>query len=281
MKRAFGLFLLLTFLCGVGTAACQTPAPPAPPTPTPPTIELTIAGSSEMTPLLAALIAAFYLRHTDVEIAFQAVNSTFGLDQVRQGTAALGAVAAAPPENMWAAPIALDAVAVIVHPDNPLRNLTAAQIELIFSGQKWRWHELDIQLPQDEIIVISREEQSATRAFFQARMMRNLDVTTTAIVMPGSTAVIDFVAAHPNAIGYVSQGLLTAKVKPVRIENLAPAQSQIAAQTYALVRPWYLVAPQEPSGAIRQFVDFCLSPEGQKIVAQNYAPVRPGHSKGD
>ena len=106
-------------------------------------------------------------------------------------------------------------------------------------------------------------------------------VTSTAVLMYGSQAVIERVASHPGAIGYVSAGYLALAqgtdlpVRVVAVEGVPPEPSRLSDGSYPLVRPVYLLAPHEPMGAARLFVDFCLSPQGQALVAQGYAPVRP------
>jgi phosphate transport system substrate-binding protein len=266
-----GLTLLLAL-----PSACTTPAPAATPEP----VQVTISGSTAMAPLLTALADAFDDQHreaaiqVEVEIEIEAVNSAFGITQIEQQKADLAAVAVTPPEDVWAAPIALDAVAVIVHPENPLQELSLIQLQAVFSGRQWHWSDLAVSVPEDEITVVSREQGSGTRSVFEERAMQGTSVTPTAIVIPGSAAVVDFVADRRNAIGYVSQGYVSPGVRAIRVEGLAPDLAHIADHGYRLVRPFYLIALQEPNGPTRQFVDFCLGPGGQAIVSQGYAPVQ-------
>jgi phosphate transport system substrate-binding protein len=263
------IWLEIVVLMAWLVAACSST-----PTPTLEPVLLTLSGSTEMAPLLTQLSDPFRETRPHVAVTVRAVNSAFGVEQAKNKEGTLGAVAVDPPEKMWAAPIAVDGIALVVHPDNPLQNLTLVQARDIFSGRLWHWRDLGVRTTEEEITVISREEGSGTRKVFETSVMEGDPVTPTAVVMPGGTAVIAFVAKHPGAIGYVSQGLVSPKVRAVPIEGLAPVPELIADRSYPLVRPLYLVAPQEPTGVARQFVDFCLSAEGQAIVAQRYAPVR-------
>lgn len=318
--------LLWSLLALVLLSACaRTPIPTAPP------VALTVSGSSAMAPLLARLAARFQQEHPSIVLTIDQRDSALGLADVVSGRAALGAVSAAPPEAMWAAPIAVDGIAIIVHPDNPLTNLTLKQLQDVFSGRIWHWHELDVMVAGDEIQVVSREDGSGTRRSFEALAMREdlpvlkdllvlsdptagdcpparlpdpgdvvaqvtstpapgcalNPVTSMAVVVMGSQAVVEFVSQHPGAIAYVSRGYLRSQaqtpqwVSTVRIEGVRPDVERIdpsapatAGSHYPLTHPFFLVAPQEPAGAARLFVDFCLSPQGQAIVAQEYAPVR-------
>lgn len=264
-----------------------------------------------MAPLVTALAEAFQEQHAAVTVVIQPGNSYQGLRQVLSGAADLGAVSAAPSESVWAAPVALNGIAVVVHPDAPLDNLTLAQVHNVFGGQTWRWADLGVDWTEDEILVVSREQGSGTRIGFEALVMAyaagvdcqpvleidpkaNADhavqvqacggspITPMAVVMPGSAAVVEYVAAHPSAMGYVSQDYVSNQVKAVRVEGLSPVLADVQQDGYHLVQPFYLVAAQEPKGAARQFVDFCLGPEGQAIVARRHVPVRevvPGETE--
>jgi len=287
--------LVLSFL-----SACAGVRAPSP-TPTP--VSITISGSSAMVPLVTALAEAFQEQHAAATVVIQPGNSYQGLRQLVSGAVDLGAVSVALSDGVWAAPIALNGIALVVHPDTPLDNLTLAQVHSVFGGQTWRWSDLGIDWTEDEILVVSREHGSGTRMGFEALVMAyaagvdcqpvlaiepeaNADyavqvqacggspTTPMAVVMPGSVAVVEYVAAHHGAMGYVSQDYVSSQVKAVRVEGLSPAPADVREGGYHLVQPFYLVAAQEPKGAARQFVDFCLSPEGQAIVARRHVPVR-------
>jgi phosphate transport system substrate-binding protein len=103
-----------------------------------------------------------------------------------------------------------------------------------------------------------------------------------AVLMLSSADVVAYVAAHPGAIGYLSAGYLAFQTAPgppvraLRVEGVPPTPAQVGAGSYRLTQPLFLVAPDEPTGAARWFVDLCLGAEGQALVAQGYAPVRKG-----
>jgi len=249
--------------------AC-TGTPTLPPEP----VHFTVAGSTTMTPLLTELVEAYQVHFPQVSIAVEGGGSRLGLTQARGGNVALGASSWLPSEDeatLWAAPIALDGIAVIVHPDNPVTGLTLTQLLEVFAGRLWDWTELG---GEGEVQVISREEGSGTRAAFETRVMEGQRVSLTALIMPGSQAVVDYVAAHPEAIGYVSMGYLSEKVRALAVEGVRPAPETVKENAYHLTRPVFLIALQEPEGAPRSFVDFVLGAEGQEIVGQRYGRVR-------
>ena len=299
--------VVIAFLAALGMVlCCCTPTPTA----TPPPVSLMISGSTEMAPLLTSLADRFQTHHPSTTVIIRVGNSVLGMEQVVNGTAELGAISLFPPDadrmspaEIWAVPIAVDGIAIVVHSDNPVQNLTLAQVQDILSGRLWRWSDLGVEAAEDEITVVSREKDSGTRAMFEATVMvselfsgtacqptlaldpggnvlldtglcESVPVTPMAVLMPSSTAVVGFIATHPGAIGYVSQGHLSRRIKAVALEGTLPALENIAGGSYHLARPFYFVALGEPEGAAREFVDFCLGEEGQAIVAQRYGPVR-------
>jgi phosphate transport system substrate-binding protein len=302
---------ILAWLLLLLAACARTPTPP------PPTERLVIGGASAMSPLLERLVQGFEVQRPSIAVILEPYNTARGMAQAAEGTVTLAAATGAPPEGMWAAPIAVDAIAVIVHPDNPLQALTLAQLYEIFGGWTWHWSDLGVRVPEDEITVVSREAGSGTRAAFEDQVMAQgpgcrpiaalelgsaqaastpseqtlpeerplceVDpVTSTAVLRLGSAAAVEYVAGHPAAIAYVAHGVLAtaasantdAPVKALRIEGTPPTPVYVADGSYRLSLPLYLAAPDEPSGAARQFVDYCLSARGQALVARQYVPVR-------
>jgi phosphate transport system substrate-binding protein len=282
--------LLICAMLVCALAACApTPTPPAPqPGGTPET--LTLVGSTAAAPLLDDLGQAFQKQHPAAILAGSrgAYNAAQAQEAVLAGDLAWAAIAGSPSERLWAAPIAVDALAVIVHPDNPLSSLTLAQLQQVFSGRTWRWSELGVEGVGSEILVLGREVGSGTRAAFEDLALRErperdpLPLTKTALLRLSSADVVTYVAEHPAAIGYVALGALRAAsdseggaaVKVLAVEDVMPGSKQVAGGGYPLLLPIYLVARAEPTGTSRQFLDFCLSPAGQRLVARQYVPVR-------
>ena len=300
LRPALGmLFCLLVLIVPLLLAACAKPTA----TPVTPQAPIKVSASTAAVPLLTRLARAFEARNPWATVVIEGGNSYHALRQVQAGAADLGACAVAVEDEVWAAPIALDAVAIIVHRDNPLESLTLAQVRDIFGGRVWRWEDLGIDWVADEIVVVSREEGSGTRMAFEATAMtvpgsetcqprlavdpqappdravhvkacQADPVTPTAAIMVGSEAVVAYVQEHRGAIGYVSQAHVSSEVKAVSIEGLRPSPADIQSGGYRLVEPFFLVAPHEPGGPPRAFVDFCLSADGQALVAKGYVPVR-------
>jgi len=176
-------------------------------------------------------------------------------------------------KKLQATTIALDGLAIVVHPSNPVEGLTRREIRDIFYGRILDWWEVEGRV--GDILVVSREDSSGSRVAFETIIMDNgkRPVTLTAVVTPGSQDVVEYVASHPHAIGYVSMGYLSEEVKTLEIDGIAPAPQTVGEREYPLVRPLLLLTEEEPSEEIQALIEFILSPAGQAIVGERYGRV--------
>lgn len=297
--------LLFVFLCFCGTllTACQ-PLEGAPAKP----VTVRIAGATAMQPALYDLTTAFRQRHPQLFFELAGGGSTIGEERLFASqvdlavstlispTTPSAALQSRRPHSPLRTPIGLDGLAIIVHPNNPIDNLTILQLRALYSGQLLRWEEVG-GLPED-VLLISREDGSGSRQIFEARVMEKERVSLTALVMPTSVDVVDYVAEHPTAIGYVSRAYvlpflaqtapandrptdnrqadngIAPAVRVVAIEGQLPTREAIQSQSYQLIQPLYFVSRTHPTGWLQQFIDFVLSPAGQEIVARYHVRVR-------
>lgn len=264
---AIGLLALLL-------AACTALTGPAP------TAFLRVAAPRSLASQLAEVAEAFSARQPEISIQIDSADAALAVEMLRRGEVEIAAMTWLPPDlpATWTAtPVAWDAVVLIVHADNPLPGLTMLQARRVFAGWAWRWGDVGgIPFAPEEsepIQVVSREEGAGTRAFFEQQVMGEEAVTLTALVIPNSSAVVDYVASHRNAIGYVSMGEVDARVRVVPLEGVTPTPETVSASGYHLAHPVYLVTRQR-SAAVRSFVDFVLSPGGQALLGARYGRVR-------
>jgi len=244
---------------------------------TPPTpVYLKAAGSTTMTPLLQDLAAAYHEHQPDVTIDINTGGSALG----RELTSAAGQVdlgltswlSGDTPPGVQATVVARDGIALVVHPTNPITGLTLVQAHDLFSGSLGDWQALSgVSSP---VQAVSREDGSGTRAAFEALVMQGSRVTPTALVMPNSRAVVDYVARDPHAIGYVSMGYVTDTVRVLAVEGLLPTPQNVSRAEYNLTRDLVILTRPNAPGPARAFLDFILSPAGQAIVGQRYGRVR-------
>ena len=181
--------------------------------------------------------------------------------------------------------VALDGLAVVVHPANPVSQLTMDQLAAVFSGVLKNWKEIGgADLP---IVVLSREVNSGTHVYFKEHVLRHgskesqAEFAATALMLPSSQAIADEVAQNPGAIGYYGMGYITAKQKALAIARdaaspfVAPTIENVLNQTYPISRPLLMVTRGEPQGGVAKFIDFVLSDAGQRIVARiDFVPLK-------
>jgi len=233
-------------------------------------------GSTTLSPLVGELAIAFHEQAPLVSVTVDGAGTGYGLEALRAGEAGL-AMASWLPADMdpsWqATPIARDGIAVIVHPDNPIRGAGLLQLQELFNGRAYGWESLGAPAMQGVVQPVSREDGSGTRAAFEALAMDGQSVTPRAVVVTSSQGVVDYVASHPAAIGYVSAGYLSPTVKALTVEREAPTSEAVKQGSYPLSRELWLVTLDPPPPAVQQFLDFVLSPAGQAIVARRYARI--------
>lgn len=167
--------------------------------------------------------------------------------------------------------IANDALSVIVNPGNKVSKLTRAQLEGIFTGKIKNWKEVggdDLQ-----IVVYSRETSSGTYEFFKEHVMNRKNYASSVLNMPATGAIIQSVSQTKGAIGYVGLAYVTKEVKDIAVsydgKTFVLATIENAKnKTYPVVRPLYFYYPTSKEAAIKPYLDFIMSTEGQKIVDQ-------------
>jgi phosphate transport system substrate-binding protein len=246
-------------------------------------VYLRIAGSTSMQPLMEDLGQTYTEQQEYVTVDVQGEGSGLGIALARENRIDIGTASRKPTaeeerdpdtggKRLWWTAIAQDGIALVVHPQNAVGGLTLPQARDIFFGRILDWEEIG-GIPS-EIVVVSREDGSGTREVFEEMVMEEKRVTLTAIVMPSSEAVVEYVARHPTAIGYVSMGYLSPQVKALPVEGVSPTPEDIQSGAYPLTRPLYLLTGQEPTGEVKAFIEFALSPAGQAVVEQRYGRLR-------
>jgi phosphate transport system substrate-binding protein len=253
-------------------------------------------GSDTMVNLAQAWAEAYREVQTDVEVEVSGGGSGVGLAALTRGAVDIANAsrdikpqeAEAVKQNTGKAPgefiVGYDALAVYVHKDNPMEEITLAQISQIYEegGTTTKWSELGVTLPsgQDEIIRVSRQSSSGTYEFLREHVLHNRDFKLGSRDLNGSKEVVELVANTPGAIGYSGMGYATAGVKMLRVarEAGAPAVPPSVAATldksYPIARSLHLYTVGEPQGAVKAYIDWILGEVGQRIVAESgYVPV--------
>jgi phosphate transport system substrate-binding protein len=183
--------------------------------------------------------------------------------------------------------VGFDALAVYVHKDNPLNEITFEQLTELYAegGKTTRWSELGVKIPgvtDDTIVRVSRQSSSGTYEFFREHALGNRDFRMGSRDLNGSKEVVELVGSTPTAIGYSGMGYATAAIKTLKVTSkagspsVAPTVAAVHDKTYPLARSLHLYTLGEPQGAVRQYIDWILSDAGQKVVEDSgYVPVPP------
>jgi phosphate transport system substrate-binding protein len=187
--------------------------------------------------------------------------------------------------------VALDGLAVVVHPANPVDKLTIDQLSAIFTARITNWKEVGGR--DSKIVILSREVNSGTHVYFKEHVLRRgnpnskEEFASSALLMPSSQAIADEVAQNPQAIGYYGMGYISPSQKAVAIAKdknnpyILPTIKNVIEGRYAISRPLFMYTNGEPKGLVKEFLDFVLSDEGQKIVLDiDFVPVKPAKDEG-
>jgi len=228
---------------------------------------LIMAGSTSVQPYAEVLAEEYAHLHPDREIDIQGGGSSAGITAVRSGTADIGMSSRSLTEKekqLWSCEIAKDGLAIIVHPLNRLTGLTLEQLCAVYAGKITEWSELGGT--KTKIHIIAREEGSGTRSAFESLVMINDRINPRAIVQDSNGAVRQLVSGDVNSIGFISLGLADHSVKTLHLNGVAPTLENVINGSYSLWRPFLLVTENEPSGLTKEFIDYILSEQGQKIL---------------
>ena len=174
--------------------------------------------------------------------------------------------------------VAYDALAVIVNPGNPVSRLTRAQLEAIFRGKITNWKQVGGE--DRKIVVYSRETSSGTYEFFKESVLGNKNYMSSILSMPATGAIIQSVRQTPGAIGYVGLAYLNPHVKALSVAYedggfYAPTVTNSMNGKYPIVRPLYYYYNVKDEALVRPFIDYLLSPAGQKLVRDGgFVPLK-------
>jgi phosphate transport system substrate-binding protein len=180
--------------------------------------------------------------------------------------------------------IARDAIAVIVNPANPIGRLTMQQISDIYSGKINNWSQVGGE--DRPIVRLSREVNSGTHVYFRDTVIRLGDknnktlFASDTLLLPSSEGIISEVRQNPNAIGYDGLGYVPADLKKVAVARNAnspyvlPSIASVNDKSYPVARDLYMYSAGQPSGAVKAYLDWIVSPEAQIIVANlGFVPI--------
>jgi len=180
--------------------------------------------------------------------------------------------------------VAVDALAVVVHPSNPIKQLTFDQLSGIFTGKITNWNEVGGK--DQKILVLSRDRNSGTHVYFLEHVLRKGNekgpeqYAPATLMLPSTQAIIDEVAQSESTIGYVGLGYVSPKVKTLAVSKtndgpfVGPSKAAAMDKTYPIARPLLFYTARAPQGSVKAFLEFVLSEKGQGIVeTMDFVPL--------
>jgi len=231
---------------------------------------ITMAGSTAFQPFAEKLAEQYMSTHANVSITVQGGGSAVGVQTAISGAAQIGMadLVVLPEEAKQLTPtiVARDGIAVVLNPANKVINLTMQQVREVFNGKIKNWKE--VGGADSPITVVSREAGSGTRSSFE-QIVTEISLTKDALIQDSNGTIRETVANDPNAIGYLSHGLLNDKIKAIKIDGQECTTELITTGSYKLVRPIYLLVKGTPQGEVQNFIDYILSADGQQTIKAN------------
>ena len=239
--------------------------------------KLIITGSSTVAPLVSEIAKRFEAQHSDVRIDVQMGGSSRGISDVREGISNIGMASRSLKENeedLFAFPIALDGISIIIHKDNPVTELTDEQIINIYTGKITNWKEVGGK--DAPITVVNKAEGRATLELFLDHFhLKNSEIKPHVIIGDNEQGV-KTVAGNQNAIGYVSIGTaeydatIGIPIKLLPLEGISASIENIRNGTFPIYRPLNLVTKSPPEGLTKAFIDYARSKEVADIIEGQY-----------
>ena len=257
-----------------------------------------IIGSNTVTPLTSVWGEEFMAAHPDVSIAVSGPGSGAGIAALINGTTDVcQASRKIKPQEIdqakangiepYEIQVATDALSVVVHPSNPVSELTITQLSAIYASKITNWKEVGGN--DAPIVVLSRDTNSGTHVFFKEHVVqmkglpaadKSLEYGSKVLLLPSTVEGVSEVARNPKAIFYPGLGYVTSEVKALAIKKTAsdsavlPSVATALDGSYPIARPLLYYTNGVPAGVVKTFIDYCLSPEGQqKVTGVGYVPL--------
>lgn len=272
-----GWLAAVLLLVGCRSAPAALPPPPTlPPTPALTTVTIGVAQSAAAIVTLTPPDAL-----PDVRVRWVETSAAVLAGELAAGNIDAMIVHIPPAgDALYVNPVAVDALVLIVHPDNPLRSISPGEAQALFSGQIERWDVLGgAALP---VLPVIRERGAGVRDLFDQRVLGAQRPAIGALVAVDPVAVRRAVAAEPGAIGYVTLASLppgttdpSLAVRQLAIDGSGANPASAAAQSYPLSVPLYWVSREEPTGALRALLAYWQSPAGQTVLGARLGRVVP------
>ncbi|MDR1941042.1 MAG: phosphate ABC transporter substrate-binding protein [Endomicrobium sp.] len=243
-----------------------------------------LEGSTTVLPIAQRAAEEYMDANLSADITVRGGGSGVGINSLISGTCDIAnssreikdseiQAAASKGKSPKAFVIAMDGIAVIVNPKNPVSALSKKQISDIYTGKITNWSQAGGN--DEKIVVISRDSASGTFESFSELALNKQKVISSALMQASNQTIATTVSNTKGAIGYVGIGYVSDSVKSVPIDGVTANKINVLKGVYPYSRPLYMYSNGEPSGEVKKFIDFLISSDGQAIVEQEgFIPVK-------
>ena len=244
---------------------------------------LVIKGSNTVFPVSQLWIEELQKVYPEMTMTLEGAGSSTGIAGLFNGTADIGnssrylkssEIQKMLEDGKYIIPIVFgyDGIAVIVHKDLGIDNISSADLKRIYAGEISTWNQLNPNLPRQRIVVYSRNTASGTYETFSEKIMNKDRMAASVRMVESTQAEINAIATNRYAIGYAGVGYVTQDVKVLTVDGIYPTKTDILGGIYPISRPlfFFIEATKEfpSSGGIKRYIDFGLSKRGQELVEQ-------------
>jgi len=239
---------------------------------------IVIEGSTTVLPIAQKLAEAYMKENPDTRISISGGGSGNGIKAIIDGTTDIAnssrfiqdkEISMAMEKGRYPVPfsVAYDCIVPVVHPSNPVADLTLDQLKAIYKGEIKNWKQAGG--PDRPIVVISRDTSSGTYEVWEEKVMKKERVYPGVLLQASSGAVAQAVANNKNAVGYIGIGYINKGVKPLTVNGIIGSAETTLDGTFPISRPLFMFTNHWPAGDVAKFINYTLNPEkGQKLVEQ-------------
>lgn len=297
MKKFFSIAALVV-IASLALTGCQPATPPAnggtTPPPPPQKATIIVNGSDTMVNMGAALAEEFMIVTENIEVVVSGGGSGAGIASLINGSADIAQSSrdmkqeekdnAGKLGTLHEVIVAYDGLAVVVHPSNPVKEMTLQDLAKIYRGEITNWK--DVGGNDATIVLLSRDTTSGTHIFFKEFVVqengkvKGAEFGEATMMMPSTQTIVAELTSNVNAIGYVGLGYLKPSITALGIKADAdaaavmPSVASVQDNTYRLARPLFFYIVGDLDGAIQEYLDFVLGEAGQKVVGDlGFVPI--------
>ncbi|MFZ5585452.1 MAG: phosphate ABC transporter substrate-binding protein [Thermodesulfobacteriota bacterium] len=267
---------MLSVAAGLGLLAAGLAAPAA-------AEDIVITGSTTVLPIAQKAAEVYMGKNPSVRISVAGTGSGDGIKAIIDGTADIGnssrdmkgkeeELAQSKGVKPVRHVVALDCIVPVVHPSNPVKDLSLMQLKQIYTGKIKNWKEVGGE--DKTIVVVSRDSSSGTFEVWNEMVLMKERVRPDAQLQASNGAVAQAVAGNKNALGYVGIGYLNPDIKALTVGGVAASAETAKSKAYPVARGLNMYTNGTPKGAVKDFIDFVLGAEGQQMVKkEKFVPV--------